>query len=87
MLGFGRRMAEMSDITTEFIKAQCRDIVKNIFYRYNDTKILPLYEKKTLMNISELYVGKLGGNSYAGLLLDEMDAWGRLRLRSRRGGI
>jgi len=65
----------MNEINIEFTKAQCRNIIKTIFYTYYDTKVLPLYEKKTLMSVSDLYVGRMNCNSYASLLLDEMSKW------------
>lgn len=65
----------MNEITIEFIKTQCRNNIKTIFYKYKDSKRLPLYEKKTLMNIEDLYVKKLKGNSFAALLIEEMSNW------------
>ena len=73
--GFKESIVENNEINLEFTRTQCRNIIKNIFYRYNDTKVLPLYEKKTLMSIEELYVKRLQGNSFASLLLDEMREW------------
>lgn len=64
-----------NEISIEFVKTQCRNIIKTMFYKYRDTKILPLYEKKTLMNVEDLYVKKLKGNSYAALLIEEMSRW------------
>lgn len=72
---FKEQAQEMNDILVAFVTTQCRDTIKNTFYKYNDTKTLPLYEKKTLMNISELYIGKLHKNSYASMLLREMEKW------------
>lgn len=72
---FKDNLAEMNEINLEFTKTQCRNIIKSIFYKYNDTKILPLYEKKTLMNVEDLYINRLHGNSFASLLLDEMKEW------------
>ena len=72
---FKENITEMNDITMEFTRTQCRNIIKNIFYKYNDTKVLPLYEKKTLKYVEELYIKKLEGNSFASLLLDEMSEW------------
>lgn len=72
---FKEKITEMNDINLEFTKTQCRNIIKTIFYKYRDTKVLPLYEKKTLINVEELYIGRLRGNSFAALLLDEMRDW------------
>lgn len=70
-----QNMLAMSEISMEFTREQCRNIIKNIFYKYNDTKILPLYEKKTLVTVEDIYVNRLGGNSYASLLIEEMRTW------------
>ena len=64
-----------NEINIEFTKTQCRNIIKTIFYKYRDTKVLPLYEKKTLLNVEDLYVERLKGNSFAALLIDEMSSW------------
>ena len=68
-------VAQMNEINIEFTKTQCRNIIKTIFYKYKDSKELPLYEKKTLMSVEDLYINKLHGNSFASLLLDEMSDW------------
>lgn len=72
---FKEHIKEMNDINMEFTRTQCRNIIKTIFYKYKDTKILPLYEKKTLINVEELYIKRLKGNSFASLLLKEMSDW------------
>ena len=64
-----------NEIALEFTKTECRNIIKNIFYKYKDTETLPLYEKKTLMNIRELYIDRLHCNSFAKYLLDVMKDW------------
>lgn len=72
---FRRGISEINDIAIEFTKAQCRNIIKNVFYKYKDTKVLPLYEKKTLMSVEDLYIRKMNCNSFASLLLQEMAKW------------
>lgn len=72
---FKKDVSATNDIMAEFMRTQCRTIIKNIFYKYDDTKVLPLYEKKTLMSVEDLYVNKLHGNSFAMLMLDEMSHW------------
>ena len=72
---FKEGVVKMNEINIEFTKTQCRNIIKSIFYKYNDTKVLPLYEKKTLMSVEELYIKRLHGNSFAALLLEEMSHW------------
>lgn len=68
-------IAASTAINMEFTRTQCRNLIKTMFYKYKDTKILPLYEKKTLLSIKELYVDRLKGNSFAALLIEEMNGW------------
>lgn len=65
----------VNNIVMEFVISQCRSIIKDKFYQYEHCKVLPLYEKKTLMNIKELYIDRLHCNSFASLLLSEMETW------------
>lgn len=64
-----------NNIMMEFVISQCRSLIKDKFYQYEHCKVLPLYEKKTLMNIKELYIDRLHCNSFASLLLSEMETW------------
>lgn len=66
---------EVDKISLEFTRQQCRNIIKNIFYHYYDSKVLPLYEYKTLVYVKEIYIEKLKGNSYAADLIKEMETW------------
>ena len=72
---FKNSIIQNNEINLEFTKTQCRNIIKTIFYKYNDTKVLPLYEKKTLINVEDLYIKRLNENSFATLLLNEMSRW------------
>lgn len=72
---FRDQVTEVDNVMTEFVITQCRTTIKDKFYQYEHDKILPLYEKKTLMNIKNLYIDRLHCNSFASLLLDEMDTW------------
>lgn len=72
---FRDQVTEVDNVMTEFVITQCRTTIKDKFYQYEHNKILPLYEKKTLMNIKNLYIDRLHCNSFASLLLDEMDTW------------
>jgi len=63
-------------ITTDFTERQCRNIIKNIYYRYKGDRTLPLYEKKTLLDIEELYVKRMHKNHWGQTLLNEMKTWG-----------
>lgn len=72
---FRDQVTEVDNVMTEFVITQCRTTIKDKFYQYEHDKILPLYEKKTLMNIKNLYIDRLHCNSFASLLLDEMETW------------
>lgn len=72
---FREQSAATDDITIRFCKEFCRNTIKDIFYRYEETKVIPLYEKKTLMSIEDLYIKRMNCNSYASLLLTEMQKW------------
>ena len=54
---------------------QCRNTIKNIYYRYNHEKRIPLYERKTVDVTYDIYHNILKGNSYASLLYDEICKW------------
>ena len=62
-------------VATEFMKTQCRNIIKTMFYNYKDDKILPLYDKQMLIFVKELYINRLHGNSFAAVLLEDMEGW------------
>lgn len=72
---FKEQYRNNNEIILDFVIAQCRGTIKDTFYQYEDTKVLPLYEKKNLMFTGNLYVNRLHCNSWAKFLLDEMDGW------------
>ena len=72
---FKDQVTECDNMMTEFVITQCRAMIKDKFYQYEHGRVLPLYEKKTLMNIKDLYIDRLHCNSFASLLLDEMETW------------
>lgn len=59
----------------EFSKQQCRDVIKNTYYKYVNEKKMPLYERKTLDQTYILYTGLFKSNSYATLLYEAMKDW------------
>lgn len=70
-----KMIEDSMEIDTEFVRTQCRAIVKNMFYKYCKEQKLPLYEYKTLLKIEELYVIKCHGNSFAQELITRMKSW------------
>lgn len=51
---------------------QCRNIIKNIYYKYYKTGHIPMYERKTADATFKIYSDQLHGNSYAQLLYREI---------------
>lgn len=70
-----QNLENLMEIDTEFVRTQCRAIIKNMFYKYCKEEKLPLYEYKTLLKVEELYVVKCHGNSFAGDLIKRMKKW------------
>ena len=66
---------EKLDVLEEVSKQECRNIIKNIYYKYQATKKIPLYERKTADKTYELYHETLKGNSYIVLLYNEIIKW------------
>jgi len=55
---------------------QCRDVIKNIYYKYHVTKKIPLYERKTIDKTYANYQRCSDGkNTYATLLYNEICKW------------
>lgn len=63
------------DAIEEVSKQQCRDTIKNIYYKYHNEKKLPLYERRTADKTYDIYFNKFQGNSYASLLYNEICKW------------
>lgn len=59
----------------EVSKQQCRDTIKNIYYKYQKEKRIPLYERKTADRTYDIYTNIFHGNSYATLLYTEICKW------------
>lgn len=62
-------------IIKDILMQQCRNTVKDIYYKYNQVKKIPLYERKTVDKTYEIYHDQLGGNSYVQLLYNEIKKW------------
>ena len=54
---------------------QCRNTIKNVYYKYYKTKKVPLYERKTVDKTYRIYTEIFHGNSYASLLYKEICKW------------
>lgn len=72
---FKKKITEDMDAQKEFSVDQCRNTIKDIFYRYCDTKKIPLYEFKVATDTYDTYHQKFHANHYVELLYNEMKKW------------
>ena len=70
-----KRIESKLDATVAYTTEACRGEIKNMFYKYMDTKTLPYYEKMHMLQIEDIYVNKLQKNHYTKGLIDEMKMW------------
>jgi hypothetical protein len=68
---FGEKLA----VVQEFCKLTCRQFIKDTYYKYKSTKKIPLYERKVVDSIYNLYHDSLKSNSYITLLYNEIIEW------------
>jgi len=59
----------------DVLEQQCRNTIKNIYYKYQHDKKIPLYERKTVDKTWDIYHNRFHQNSYVGLLYDEICKW------------
>ena len=72
---FKKSLREDMDIQKDFARDQCRNTIKDIFFRYCNIKKIPLYELKTADYTYTTYHNKLEANSYISLLYNEIKKW------------
>lgn len=72
---FKKILLEDMEIQKEFSRDQCRNIIKDIFYRYCNDKKIPLYEYKVATDTYTTYSNKFHGNHYIALLYKEISKW------------
>lgn len=72
---FKEKITEDMEVQKDFARDQCRNAIKDIFYRYCDIKKIPLYEYKVAENTFDTYSNKLKGNHYIALLWGEIQKW------------
>lgn len=70
-----KEMTNQIDNVIESSKQQCRNVIKVIYYKYCDSKKIPLYERKTADSIYTIYCEKFNGNGYIKLLYSEICKW------------
>ena len=59
----------------EVSKQQCRNMIKNIYYKYQKEKKIPLYERKSADKTYYIYHQIFHENSYVTLLYQEICKW------------
>lgn len=53
----------------------CRNIIKNIYYKYQDKERIPLYERKIAVKTYDVYHDIFHENTYITLLYNEICKW------------
>ena len=63
------------DVVEDFNAEICRNTIKNIYYQYNKTQKIPLYERKMADSLYKMYSEQFHQNSYGELLYQEICKW------------
>lgn len=63
------------DVDEDFNAEICRSAIKDIYYRYNKTQKIPLYERKMADSLYKIYSEQFHQNSYGQLLYQEICKW------------
>lgn len=69
--GFEKRFDVVEDFNAEI----CRNAIKDIYYKYNKTQKIPLYERKMADSLYKIYSEQFHQNSYGQLLYQEICKW------------
>ena len=68
-------LEKRSDVDENFNAEICRSAIKDIYYRYNKTQKIPLYERKMADSLYKIYSEQFHRNSYGQLLYQEICKW------------
>lgn len=63
------------DVVEDFNAEICRNAIKDIYYKYNKTQKIPLYERKMADSLHKIYSEQFHQNSYGQLLYQEICKW------------
>lgn len=63
------------DVVENFNAEICRNTIKDIYYQYNKTQKIPLYERKMADSLYQIYSEQFHQNSYGQLLYQEICKW------------
>lgn len=70
-----KSIRESNSITVDFTREQCRNMIKDMFYRYCDSEKLPLYEYRLLLLLEDFYIKRLHGNTFVVDIIKKMKTW------------
>ena len=70
-----KRFEKRFDVVEDFNAEICRNTIKNIYYQYNKTQKIPLYERKMADSLYKIYSEQFHQNSYGQLLYQEICKW------------
>ena len=68
-------LEKRSDVDEDFNAEICRNAIKDIYYKYNKTQKIPLYERKMADSLYKIYSEQFHRNSYGQLLYQEICKW------------
>lgn len=68
-------LEKSSDVVEDFNAEICRNVIKDIYYKYNKTQKIPLYERKMVDSLYKIYSEQFHQNSYGQLLYQEICKW------------
>ena len=68
-------LKKRSDVDEGFNAEICRNVIKDIYYKYNKTQKIPLYERKMADSLYKIYSEQFHQNSYGQLLYQEICKW------------
>lgn len=68
-------LEKRSDVDEGFNAEICRNVIKDIYYKYNKTQKIPLYERKMADSLYKIYSEQFHQNSYGQLLYQEICKW------------
>ena len=68
-------LEKRSDVDEGFNAEICRNVIKDIYYKYNKTQKIPLYERKMADSLYKIYSEQFHRNSYGQLLYQEICKW------------
>ena len=63
------------NVIEDFNAGICRNVIKDIYYKYNKTQKIPLYERKMADSLYKIYSEQFHQNSYGQLLYQEICKW------------